>query len=122
MKVKHVYLTANEPASLADYYQKIGLPIRFVDGERWIQFHSDGAAFCVAGPGESPAPPSSNAVVVFEVERLEDVLERAIEAGAAVVAPIRDMGRHGRVAWICDPESNVVQFFEPPDKPNSQET
>jgi predicted enzyme related to lactoylglutathione lyase len=122
MKVKHVYLTANEPAMLAEYYKKLGLTIHFADEERWVQFYSDGAAFCVAGPAESAVPPSTNAIVVFEVEQLEQTLERAIAAGASVVAPIRDMGSHGRVAWICDPESNVVQFFEAPDMPNSRKT
>jgi predicted enzyme related to lactoylglutathione lyase len=116
MKVKHVYVTAKEPERLATFYAKAGLSIRFADGERWVQFRSDGAAFCVAGVEESASTPSSNAVVVFEVERLEPIIERAVEAGATIIGSIRDMGSHGRVAQICDPERNVIQFFEPPLK------
>jgi predicted enzyme related to lactoylglutathione lyase len=118
MKVKHVYLTASQPARLAEFYEKIGLSIRFADGERWIQFRTEGAAFCVSGLGESAAAASSNAVVVFEVDRLEPVLDRAIASGATMVAPARDMGSHGRVAQIRDPDNNVIQLFEAATKAN----
>jgi predicted enzyme related to lactoylglutathione lyase len=118
MKIKHVYLTASQPARLAEFYEEIGLSIRFADGERWIQFRTEGAAFCVSGLGESAAAASSNAVVVLEVDKLEPVLDRAIAAGATIVAPARDMGSHGRVAQIRDPDNNVIQLFEAATKPN----
>ncbi|WP_338830667.1 VOC family protein [Bradyrhizobium sp. 27S5] len=112
MKVKHVYLTAIQPARLAEFYANSGLTVRFADGERWIQFRTEGAAFCVAGLEESASTPSANAVVVFEVEQLEPVLDRAVAAGATLIAPVRDMGSHGRVAQVRDPENNVIQFFQ----------
>lgn len=118
MKVKHVYLTATKPARLAEFYAKVGPSIRFADGERWIQFRTEGAAFCVSGIEESAAIASSNAVVVFEVKKLEPVLDRAVAAGATVIAPIREMAGHGRVAQIRDPDSNVIQLFEAATKPN----
>ncbi len=112
MKVKHVYLTASQPARLAEFYVKAGLSIRFADGERWIQFRTEGAAFCVSGREESAATPSSNAVVVFEVDEIDTVLDRAVAAGATIIVPVRDMGSHGRVAQIRDPDNNVIQIFE----------
>lgn len=118
MKVKHVYVTASQPKQLAEFYAKLGLSIRFSDGDRWVQFRSEGAAFCVAGPEESAAAPSSNAVVVFQVEKLEAAVERAVEAGATTLLTVRDMGDHGRVAQIRDPDNNVIQFFEAPTKSN----
>jgi predicted enzyme related to lactoylglutathione lyase len=118
MKVKHVYLTASQPARLAEFYTKTGLSIRFADGERWIQFRTEGAAFCVSGPDESASSPSSNAIVVFEVDQLEPVVDRAVAAGATLIAPVRDMGSHGRVAQIRDPDNNVIQLFEAATKPN----
>jgi predicted enzyme related to lactoylglutathione lyase len=119
MKIKHVYLTSHQPNQLAEFYTKLGLAIRFADGERWVQFRSDSgaAAFCISGLGESAAPPSSNAVVVFEVEKLETAVEVAVTAGAIVLQPIRDMGDHGRVAKIQDPANNIIQFFEASTKP-----
>ncbi|MBR0873275.1 VOC family protein [Bradyrhizobium tropiciagri] len=118
MKVKHVYLTASHPARLAEFYAKAGLSIRFADGERWIQFRTEGAAFCVSGLEESASTPSTNAVVVFEVDHLEPVLDRVVAAGATLIAPVRDMGSHGRVAQVRDPDGNVIQFFEAATKPN----
>jgi predicted enzyme related to lactoylglutathione lyase len=116
MKVKHAYLTAENPEGLADFYTKIGLAVRFTDPGRWVQFATDGAAFCIASREESAVPPSSNAVVVFEVDDLDAALERAGEAGASMVAAVRNMGAHGRVAQIRDVENNTVQFFEPRPK------
>jgi predicted enzyme related to lactoylglutathione lyase len=105
-------LTASQPARLAEFYEKIGLSIRFAAGERWIQFRTEGAAFCVSGLGESAAAASSNAIVVFEVDKLEPVLDRAIASIATIVAPAQDMGSHGRVAQIRHPDNNVIQLFE----------
>jgi predicted enzyme related to lactoylglutathione lyase len=119
MKIKHVYLTASQPTKLAEFYGKAGLAVRFTDGDRWIQFRSDGAAFCVAGSEESVSKPGSNAIVVFEVGKIEQVVERAVEAGATVISAIRDMGSHGRVAQVRDPEGNSIQFFEASSKPSN---
>lgn len=113
MKIKHVYLTSTRPAELAEFYVNSGLSIRFADGDQWIQFRGEGAAFCISGLDESATTPSSNAVVVFEVEKLEPAVERALAAGATLVTAARDMGSHGRVAQVRDLDSNVIQFFEP---------
>jgi predicted enzyme related to lactoylglutathione lyase len=112
MKIKHAYLTAANPEALAQFYREIGMPVRFADGQRWIQFATDGAAFCIAGPEESAVQPSSNAVVVFEVEGLEAALAKAVDAGGINIAGIRDMGSHGRAIQIRDPQNNLIQFFE----------
>lgn len=112
MKIRHTYLTASNPEALAQFYRAIGMPVRFADGERWIQFATDGAAFCIAGLEESAVQPSSNAVVVFEVEGLEAALAKAVDAGGTNISGIRDMGSHGRAAQIRDPQNNLIQFFE----------
>ena len=112
MKIKHAYLTASDPEALAHFYREVGIPVRFADGKRWIQFATDGAAFCIAGIEESAVEPSSNAVVVFEVEELEAALSKAVDAGGTNMSGIRDMGDHGRAAQIRDPQNNLIQFFE----------
>jgi predicted enzyme related to lactoylglutathione lyase len=112
MKIKHVYLSTENPDALVAFYSKLGLSVRFADGVRWTQFVSDGSAFCIADQTESVVPAGSNAVIVFEVDDLDASLKCATEAGAAIIGPIRDMGDHGRVAQIRDIESNVIQFLE----------
>lgn len=112
MKITHIYLSAENPEGLVEFYTKLGLSVRFSDGPRWTQFVSDGGAFCIANQAESAASPGSNAVVVFEVEDIEAALKSATEAGAEVISPIRDMGDHGRVAQVRDIERNIIQLIE----------
>lgn len=112
MKLKHVYLTAPEPEALARFYEALGSTIRFADGGKWIQFVADKAAFCVASPAESASEQSRNAVVVFEVEDMDAALERARAQGAELIGEVRDMGAHGRVAHVKDPQCNSIQFFQ----------
>ncbi|MGN8545369.1 VOC family protein [Bradyrhizobium sp. CCBAU 53421] len=112
MKLKHVYLTAVAPEELARFYEAIGLTIRFADPGKWIQFAGEKAALCVASPAESVSVPSQNAVLVFEVDDLELALDRARAQGAEVLGDIRDMGAHGRVVRLKDPQHNTIQLFQ----------
>jgi predicted enzyme related to lactoylglutathione lyase len=114
MKLKHTYLTSSDPAQLSEFYVKMGFEVRFADPGRWIQFKMDGAAFCIASPEESSSDVFFNAVAVFEVEDLEVMLAKAEKAGALRIGQVRDMGAHGRVAWIEDIGQNIIQFFESP--------
>lgn len=112
MKLKQVYLTAADPEALAGFYKALGLTVRFADQGKWIQFEGEKTAFCVASSSESASNPSGNAVLVFEVEDLEPVLEAAREQGADVSGDIREMGAHGRVAHFKDPQHNIVQLLQ----------
>lgn len=113
MKLKQVYLTAVEPEGLSGFYEALGLTIRFADRGKWIQFVGEKAALCVASPAESVSEPSRNAVLVFQVDDLEAALDRVRAQGADVIGEIRDMGAHGRVAHVRDPQHNTVQLFQP---------
>ncbi|WP_244431985.1 VOC family protein [Rhodopseudomonas sp. B29] len=111
MKLKQVYLTADDPKRLAEFYEGLGLRVRFADPDKWIQFVSDPAAFCVAGPSESVSEQLKDAVLVFDVDNLEVAMERAAAAGAQVDA-VRDMAGHGRAVKLRDPAGNVIQFYQ----------
>ncbi|RZN36029.1 VOC family protein [Bradyrhizobium sp. Leo121] len=112
MKLKQVYLTAVEPEGLAKFYEALGLTIRFADRGKWIQFVGEKAAFCIASPAESVSEQSHNAVLVFEVDDLEMAVERARAEGAEVLGEVRDMGAHGRVAHLRDPQHNTIQLIQ----------
>lgn len=112
MKLKQVYLTATEPERLAEFYEALGLPIRFADRGKWIQFVGEKTALCIASPAESASEQSRNAVLVFEVDDLEVAVERARAHGAEVLGEVRDMGAHGRVAHFKDPQQNTIQIFQ----------
>jgi predicted enzyme related to lactoylglutathione lyase len=112
MKLKQVYLTAVDPEGLAGFYEALGLSMRFADRGKWIQFVGDVTAFCVASPAESVSEQSRSAVLVFEVDNLEAALARAETLGGRVFGEIRDMGAHGRVAHVRDPQNNTIQLFQ----------
>ena len=112
VKLKQVYLTATDPESLARFYGMLGLTTRFADPGKWVQFSSEKVAFCIAGPSESVSVTSRDAMLVFEVEDLDAMIANARAAGAEVSGDIRDMGSHGRVVQVRDPNGNVIQFFQ----------
>jgi predicted enzyme related to lactoylglutathione lyase len=112
VKLKQVYLSAHEPEGLARFYEALGLPIRFADAGKWVQFSSEKVAFCIAGPTESVSSPARGAVLVYETEDMEAMIEKARASGAEVSGDIRDMGSHGRTVQVQDPQGNVIQFYQ----------
>ena len=106
-RLQNVYLVARKPGDLHAFYETaLGLKVKFRDGERWIQY---GAGVALASPEEAK-PATSGAVTVFEVDDFDGAPERIIAAGGQVLGT-RDMGSHGAVLSLRDPEGNVVQLF-----------
>jgi predicted enzyme related to lactoylglutathione lyase len=106
-RLQNVYLVAQRPAQLHAFYESaLGLPLKFRDQDRWIQY---GLGMALASPEEA-APAQSGAVMVFEVEDFDGARERITAAGGEVIGE-RDMGSHGAVLSLRDPEGNIVQLF-----------
>jgi len=107
-RLQNVYVVAREPGQLHSFYESaLGLKLKFRDGDRWIQY---GAGMALACPEEAK-PATSGAVMVFEVDDFEGAKERITAAGGEVLG-VRDMGAHGAVLSLRDPEGNVVQLFK----------
>ena len=106
-RLQNVYLVARKPGELNAFYESaLGLKVKFRDGERWIQY---GAGVALASLDEA-TPAASGAVPVFEVDDFEGAQERIVAAGGQVLGT-RDMGAHGAVLSLRDPEGNIVQLF-----------
>lgn len=112
-KLQNVYLVARDVAAQSAFYESVlGLPLKFRDGERWVQYTTgEGAVtgFSLACLDEAK-PAESGAVLVFEVEDFDGIEASVKEAGGEVTG-IRDMGSHGAVLSMRDPEGNIVQMF-----------
>lgn len=110
-RLQNVFVVAERPAELHAFYQSaLGLQLRFRDQERWFQYgvgESNVALAC----REEAQPASSGVVMVFEVDELEAARSRIAAAGGEVLG-LRDMGAHGAVLSLRDPEGNVVQLFK----------
>jgi len=109
-RVQNVFVVAKQPASLHAFYEgALGLPMTFRDGDRWIQYGVGGTNVALAS-AEEAAPATSGLVMVLEVDDFEGATERIGAAGGQVLG-LRDMGSHGAVLSLRDPEDNLVQLF-----------
>lgn len=109
-RVQNVYVVAREPGALHAFYETaLGLALKFRDGDRWLQYgvgHSNVALACA----EEAAPATQGLVMVLEVKDFDGAAERITAAGGQVLG-LRDMGGHGAVLSLRDPEGNIVQLF-----------
>jgi predicted enzyme related to lactoylglutathione lyase len=109
-RVQSVFVVAREPASLHAFYEgALGLPLKFRDGDRWIQYGVGNTNVALAC-AEEASPATSGLVMVLEVEDFEGAQERIAAAGGQMLS-LRDMGSHGAVLSLRDPEGNLVQLF-----------
>jgi predicted enzyme related to lactoylglutathione lyase len=110
-RLQNVYVVAQRPAELHAFYESaLGLQVKFRDKDRWIQYAVGNTSVAVACQEEA-APATSGLVMVFEVDDFAGAQERIVGAGGQVLG-IRDMGSHGAVLSLRDPEGNVVQLFK----------
>lgn len=110
-RLQNVYVVSQAPGSLHAFYEgALGLPLKFRDQDRWIQYGLGNTSVALACPEEA-APASAGLVMVFEVENFDGAKER-VEAAGGQVLGMRDMGSHGAVLSLRDPEGNLVQLFK----------
>ena len=117
-RLQNVFVVAERPAELHNFYESaLGLQLKFRDKDRWIQYgvgNTNVALSCL----EEAAPATSGVVMVFEVDDFADMSERIATAGGEVLGT-RDMGSHGAVLSLRDPEGNIVQLFKRQGTPTS---
>ena len=110
-RLQNVFVVAQRPGELHAFYENaLGLPLKFRDQDRWIQYGIASTNVALASPEEA-APADAGLVMVFEVEDFAGAQER-IEAAGGQVLGVRDMGSHGAVLSLRDPEGNLVQLFK----------
>jgi predicted enzyme related to lactoylglutathione lyase len=109
-RLQNVFVVSSQPAALNAFYESaLGLKLKFRDGDRWIQYAAGTSNVALACPEEAQ-PATSGLVMVFEVADFTGAQERITDGGGEVLG-VRDMGSHGAVLSLRDPEGNVVQLF-----------
>lgn len=118
LRLQNVFVVAERPAELHAFYESaLGLKLKFRDQDRWFQYGVGNTSVAVACKEEA-APASSGLVMVFEVNSFEGADERVRDAGGQVLG-MRDMGAHGAVMSLRDPEGNIVQLFKRTASPST---
>jgi predicted enzyme related to lactoylglutathione lyase len=111
LRLQNVYVVADRPAELHAFYESaLGLQLKFRDKDRWFQYGVGNTSVALACREEA-APAASGLVMVLEVSDFAGARERIAGAGGEVLG-VRDMGSHGAVMSLRDPEGNVVQLFK----------
>jgi predicted enzyme related to lactoylglutathione lyase len=122
-----VFLKANDPAALAEWYTRhFGLTFQSSDGEcgagknYWLEFvyHDDPnrakratIVFAIQS-AKSVLPAERHAVEInYRVADIERFLAQLTAAGIAVEK--REDYDYGRFAWIRDPENNRIELYQP---------
>lgn len=107
------FIRANDPEALYSWYEKhLGLPLK---GGCFIFPAEKQQAYTVVAffrRDDAYWPPSQPAMLNFQVDDLDGVLD-ALAAAGAQVDPKRDNTEYGRFGWFHDPEGNRVELWQP---------
>jgi uncharacterized protein len=124
-RVVHFEIQASQPQALVDFYSEL-LGWRFTKwemAEYWlIETGPDDQPGINGGllPRPSEAPGETQAVNAFvctaQVESLEATLARGAELGASVALPTMPVPGVGWLAYIKDPDGNVLGLLQPDEE------
>lgn len=108
-----VFVRSRSPEALYAWYeQHLGL----TKGEGSFVFAAEDqrAAIAVAFFPQASAyfPAGQAAMLNFQVDELDGLLDRLVAAGANVDAK-RESCEYGRFGWFTDPEGNRVELWQP---------
>jgi len=106
------FLRARDPKALYAWYEQ-HLSITSPDGCFSFPRETQRAYIAVAFFSMSSEyfPVSQPAMLNFQVDDLDGVLERLSSAGASV-DPKREEYDYGRFAWFTDPEGNRIELWQ----------
>lgn len=110
-----VFLRVRDPKALYAWYEKhLGLPMG--QGTFAIPAEQQRAALAFAffSDKNDYFPPSQPAMINFQVDDLDQLLDQLIAAGVQV-DPKRETYDFGKFGWFIDPEGNRVELWQPSD-------
>ena len=109
------FLRADDPKSLYAWYEK-HLGISLSTGCFSFEAQTQRASIAVAFFSRSSDyfPTSQQAMLNFQVDDLDGVLDKLTSLGVTV-DPKREDSDYGRFGWLTDPEGNRVELWQPKD-------
>jgi catechol 2,3-dioxygenase-like lactoylglutathione lyase family enzyme len=109
VKAGHVIVPADDLDAVTSFWtDRLGLSLRFRDGDRYVAVTDGTVTFGLAAPSEQPD--ASRVVASFEVHGLDDLVAAWRAEGLDVGDPFD--GSHERKAVVRDPAGNAVVVYE----------
>jgi predicted enzyme related to lactoylglutathione lyase len=108
-----VFLRARDPKALYAWYEKhLGLPGGH--GFFAIPAEQERASITLSffSPDSNYFPVAQPAMINFQVDDLDALLDKLAAAGVAV-DPKRESADYGKFGWFTDPEGNRVELWQP---------
>lgn len=107
------FIRANDPKALYAWYEQ-HLGLKKANG--FIAFPASAQrgkiAFAFFKQDDTYFPPAQKAMINFQVDDLDGLLDRLIGEGVEV-DPKRDSYDFGKFGWFTDPEGNRVELWQP---------
>ena len=116
MRFSQVRLLVDDFAAAFRFYRDdLNLETTFGEGPPYASFRAgDGAVAIFERRGQAEtvelAPPGDSALVVLEVDDVDALVERL--RPHLVSAPVDRADWGGRVAYVRDPSSNLIELFQ----------
>jgi predicted enzyme related to lactoylglutathione lyase len=107
------FIRANDPEALYTWYeQHLGLARSQGYFEFPVAAQRAQIVFSFFGQDDEYFPPAQKAMLNFQVDDLDALLDRLQNEGVAV-DPKRDAYDFGKFGWITDPEGNRIELWQP---------
>ena len=108
-----VFVRANDPKALYKWYE---LHLGLTKSAGYFEFPASAQraqiVFAFFGQADEYFPTGQKAMINFQVDDLDGVLDRLIDEGVTV-DPNRQSYDFGRFGWFTDPEGNRVELWQP---------
>jgi predicted enzyme related to lactoylglutathione lyase len=108
------FLRADDPKKLIAWYEEhLGISQKYGTFTFPAESQKSKIAVTFFARSADYFPASQPAMLNFQVDNLDELLDKLAGAGVAV-DPKRDQHEYGRFGWFTDPEGNRVELWEPP--------
>jgi predicted enzyme related to lactoylglutathione lyase len=127
--VVHFEIHASEPERLIDFYTEVfgwtftafeGAPYWVIDtGEGSVRqpdekgFGINGGLVQRMGPKPEVGGPVTGANLVVGTDDVDALFAKALTSGATEALPLQDMEGVGRLAYVLDPDNNIIGMIQP---------
>jgi catechol 2,3-dioxygenase-like lactoylglutathione lyase family enzyme len=108
MRIGHVIVPAADLESQLDFYTRLGLTVKFRDGDRYAAL-TDGTVTIGLADG-TQQPVAGRVLLSIEVDDLDNCVAQLAATGATAADPV--VGPHERRTVVVDPGGNPVVVYQ----------